>query len=1113
MVVDFSRVDLRERPVLVLKNTAGTPIGTLGYAIGVDADIKYNETSVIEFQVPSHVDDEPTPHYDSVIGMRIIDIDEIGQFILINPEEIGDGVKKMKHCKAYSLEYEFTFKKITLEKATYNFWNPVAPAGTLLGEILDIMPSWSVGHVDSSLIGKYRTFEVADANLYNFIKSTAQQAYNCIFDFDTKTRTVNVIDVSSNTPTNPVYISNANLAKEIKVKENTENIITRLDVNGADGVTIRDVNPSGGNTIINLDYFMNTTNFDQALIDKYYAWKDSYSSLQTQYYNLSVSYSLQVMRKTTELAMLTELKNDLVSLENQQAVIIQSIAQNLSSQSDLDAINAQIAAKEAEIAVKQSEIDSIDSDANSIFEEMKRINSLAKFESQFTEDELLLLDRYIKDDSISESSFVATTVDHYSDMDTGNAISNEAFSFSNSNITASQNESGKNTYIIRSGEMAFSTISAEVISATAEISQSGDILMTAYLSSGTFGEQEFTKACLSVVGKIQNSPSLADIVDATSFSGVVVSGYLYFTLNTSEYAKRSIAWELYEYAEEILEKISQPSYTFSITSANFLCLDDFVLFKNSLRHGQKIYVGISEDETLSPICTGAKFSYDSWDELVLEFGDTYVSSESSFLLADLLEKSVSMGKEVDLNKYTYSAFIDSGASSEVKSFISTALDVSRNAIMSSKEQAISWGDSGIRLRKWTDETHTAYDPKQVWMNNNSILMTSTNWASAEIAIGNFYDSNLGDCWGIVAPNIVGTLLAGRNMVIESEKKDGSNAVFKVDADGCALYNSTFDIVSKNQKTQLSLDPQFGIAIGKYPLYTEDENGIRTINTDNARFWADTDGNLTFQGTLRATTGEFDGKVTAREGYIGDGADGWTIGSTYIYNGRSALTSNASGVYIGTDGISLGNGTNLIKATAAGAFTANNATITGNITATSGKIGGFTIDGNAIKYNGLSYGGSGTGVYIGPSGLQLGSNFRVSSSGDLWAASGTFAGSIYAGNIIYGGDYGYLHGNGIASSSITGGRIASSTVTGGNIASRTVTGGNVASGTISTTNTTSGINSSLGHGDWAYDALNGYETISWLNVGTLYVNSRAFKALSATFADTDGNPKTITYWGF
>ena len=138
--------------------------------------------------------------------------------------------------------------------------------------------------------------------------------------------------------------------------------------------------------------------------------------------------------------------------------------------------------------------------------------------------------------------------------------------------------------------------------------------------------------------------------------------------------------------------------------------------------------------------------------------------------------------------------------------MTTALDVSKNAIMSSKEQAISWGDSGIRLRKWRDEAHTEYEPKQVWLNNNSILMTSNNWATAELAIGNFYDENLGDCWGIVAPNIVGTLLAGSNLVIESAKKDGGVAVFKMDAEGCVLHNSDFSVTSDNTNTHILIDP-------------------------------------------------------------------------------------------------------------------------------------------------------------------------------------------------------------------------------------------------------------------------------------------------------------------
>ena len=56
MVVDFSKLDLQERPVLILKNTAGVPIGTLGSAMNITADIKYNEASVLEFEVPAQVD-------------------------------------------------------------------------------------------------------------------------------------------------------------------------------------------------------------------------------------------------------------------------------------------------------------------------------------------------------------------------------------------------------------------------------------------------------------------------------------------------------------------------------------------------------------------------------------------------------------------------------------------------------------------------------------------------------------------------------------------------------------------------------------------------------------------------------------------------------------------------------------------------------------------------------------------------------------------------------------------------------------------------------------------------------------------------------------------------
>lgn len=111
------------------------------------------------------------------------------------------------------------------------------------------------------------------------------------------------------------------------------------------------------------------------------------------------------------------------------------------------------------------------------------------------------------------------------------------------------------------------------------------------------------------------------------------------------------------------------------------------------------------------------------------------------------------------------------------------------------------------------------------------------------------------------------------------------------------------------------------------------------------------------------------------------------------------------------------GTEVFKATAGGVE------VKGKITATSGFIGngssGFTITSNAL-YNRLSslYGTS-NGVYIGTDGIALGGGrFRVDSSGNLYATSGTFTGTVYANQIAVGGDAGYVQGYQVGSGTIT-----------------------------------------------------------------------------------------------
>ena len=134
-------------------------------------------------------------------------------------------------------------------------------------------------------------------------------------------------------------------------------------------------------------------------------------------------------------------------------------------------------------------------------------------------------------------------------------------------------------------------------------------------------------------------------------------------------------------------------------------------------------------------------------------------------------------------------------------------------------------------------------------------------------------------------------------------------------------------------------------------------------------------------------------------------------------------------------------------------------VDGEIRATSGKIGGFDIKSNYLSYNGQTWGGTNTtGAYIGQSGIQLGKNFKVDMQGNLTASSGTFTGNVYAGNIQYGSNAGYLSGSGISSGSISGNRLVANTVT--------------------TAYTSGGINTSLGYADYANGALvGGYNSVS------------------------------------
>ena len=176
-------------------------------------------------------------------------------------------------------------------------------------------------------------------------------------------------------------------------------------------------------------------------------------------------------------------------------------------------------------------------------------------------------------------------------------------------------------------------------------------------------------------------------------------------------------------------------------------------------------------------------------------------------------------------------------------------------------------------------------------------------------------------------------------------------------------------------------------------------------------------------------GYFKGIIAADKGYIGSGSKYWVIANeedvsnvensrSYIYNGTDNINSNTPGVYLGTDGIrNYKDSTHFVKINQ-GIIEAQGVKLSGQITATSGSIAGWTIKNTYLASNNatapgnniliLSPKGTTSSYIVGGSEsingwvLTAGANFGVTKTGALYANSANISGKVVATSGSIGG---------------------------------------------------------------------------------------------------------------
>ncbi len=1005
MYLDYSKLKSGQikQPELRLQTLAGKELGIIPWVNGLNFELNYAAVSRVEFDVPRHSDGKINPLYQKLTSYKMLFTKELGIYILQRPTTSGDGVSEVKHITGYSIEQIFEKKMLFLEEGTYNFWNPVTPDDTILGRILELDTTWSIGYVDPKLIGCYRTFDEYDSDALSFCYGSAMEKYNCAIVFDVYAKTINAYDAGKSRGTVPVYLSYQNLVDAVDLEELTDDMVTQLHLYGSDDLSIRDVNPMGTDYLVDLSYFISNGDLDVVpegstvkLAERVKGWDALIRSNQGYYTNLVAARASKTAQKLAEEVTLADLKSELEVLTTEQSVIIQAIAletteagkatqqKNLSDKTaEIDRKKEEIASQEAVIADLQDEIDQYAGDIQAV------VNQLA-FSKYFTEAEQKILNLYLIEGDTTEETFVATDVDTAA----SGAISTiqGSLKISDSNVVRAT-LNGKKLYGTTGGtlQIVSAKLTADIVQGTLEVDESsGAYVLTAYMGTIAFGGHSFPSGMITASGTLSqlSSDISTQNVDGISedkgswISFEAASSKMFFTVNVNDYQKYSVARELYSFGEELLEEWAWPVYEFSIDTANFLFQKEFEPFKDKLEFGKNIYLNIGDEGVIEPKFIGLSIDFDNPENITLTFSNRFQKRDVVANWLSDINKTSASSRSFDASKYLYNK--TANKTTQVSQFMENALDAAVNTIIGASNQSVVINGAGIQV---------GGDSKyQLRIVDNMIAMTDDSWQSAKLALGRFYsdaktglkddsgkDILIGETWGINTELLAGNLIIGNNLVLENANDDGVMQ-FKVDATGAWLYNASY-IMQHNNGGLMIFDPKYGIVAGTKLLF--DTNGT-TVTPEFIDEYGDiefdSDGmpeNANFFLDLRDGSAYFRGKVTATSGKIG----GFTIEDTFLHGG-----SNSN--YVALNGS--GSGANSLYAMWAGSPTPENAPFSvkknGDLYAKNGTFSGTVSGasfrdraGNSMMNSLYEF----TADYLNLNGINVGNgNFVVDSSGNV-----------------------------------------------------------------------------------------------------------------------------------
>lgn len=943
----------------------------------------FNNISSLDFVTYYKVNGEINPDYDNILEGNTLYVGSIGWFQITEVQETHEKDTKKKQVTALSFENELcskyysSFGSMGVDEDDqggldrYWLYNPADIEHSILHIVIDKLPDWKIGHVDTSLTKESRNIEEDSVDGYSLLTNTCSEAWECIFYFDINELTINAYDKDNIGQLSDLYFSYSNIVKSIGRTIDIGNIKTVLYVQGGEygssNLGISEVCPTGSNYLYNFDYFK--PRMSQELRDKLNEYEEAYKAAQDTYTSL-LDQKNQIMIQLEDYTNCVP-PETLSDYDSKLSDIEQNINDAIQKASN-DYKNYNGTLTRAQYIEQNQNVINFKEQYNNLLQE-----KLTWLQQQ-SDKKKTQWDYY----GLVELETQAAAREGVCSVFQGLKVNGDSGSFPNFGVTIYDQNfkeihgalSGSKVYV--DGDVKYWYYSGstdciayyielrkkQIADCEEQIANLNTQLSSIVLNLRTFLGEELYK-------------ELSHYVYEDNFSD---TSYIATDIMTDS-ERLQMERDLYEKALKQLYTVSQPNPTFSLDAMNLFAVKDFINKDATVYLGDFVTIELDDDVTEEVRLLKIDIEWKNKD-FSLTFSSRTSLAEGQWQLKELRDQASSTANSLNLSGsgWNYSR----NQASKVTEYMTSALDTSVQRLKSSSTEEFVMDNTGIRGRAWDNNTNT-YSPEEIWMTKNLICFSDDNFATSKMAIGKIPFEN-DEVYGVIADVIVGNLVAGQNLLISN-----TNGSFAVNGDGVKISDLDLKIYDK---------PSNGGTGGL----------VRIGNRNNSEYIMDIDGEKHYVpfciGTSNDGTTFANKKVyydmTDNEFVIKSGTlEAAKINSPVLKGGSIAIggTDTNPKFYVDNNGNLTSTSATIkgtIEATSGtfnGTINATGGTFSGNITAsgtiTGGTITGATISSGAIKGGSIninnrflvdSYGD--VSIYGGS--ININNRFKVSSNGDI-----------------------------------------------------------------------------------------------------------------------------------